>query len=248
MKDDVNYDFNDDLNALVESEATLSDDFKDKAGIIFEAAIRSKLSDEIHRLEENYQSELSEAIETQKSEMVEKVDSYLNYVVEQWMEDNKVAVQTGLRTEIAENFMNNLKDLFTESYIEVPETKVDLVDDLADQVSELEEKLNKQTEQAIATSEELETYKRDSIIREASKDLAETQIEKLKKLVDDIDFEDTETFAQKVATVKESYFKSDKPESEVAVVEAASDESGDMPEVHGDAMSSYLSAIRKSAK
>ena len=126
-------DFDADLNALVESEATLSDEFKGKAGIIFEAAVKSKIAEEVDRLEENYKSELQEEVNTFKDGMVEKVDGYLNYVVEQWMEDNKVAIQSGLRTEIAEGFMGKLKDLFTESYIEVPESKVDLVDDLAEQ-------------------------------------------------------------------------------------------------------------------
>ena len=133
--------FQDDLSALVESEATLSDEFKQKAETIFETAIKSKLSEEIDRLEAKYDEELAEEIKSTKDGLVEKVDSYLNYVVENWMEENKLAVQSGLRTEIAEKFMNNLKDLFTESYIEVPETKVDLVDELAETVDELEVKL-----------------------------------------------------------------------------------------------------------
>ena len=244
MKD--SYDFDGELNALVESEATLSDEFKEKAATIFDVAVKSKISEEIETLEENYRNELDEAMETQKSEMVEKVDSYLNYVVEQWMEDNKVAVQTGLRTEIAESFMNNLKDLFKESYIEVPEGKVDLVDDLAAQVEELEEKLNKQTEQAIQTSEELENLKRDAIIREAAADLAETQVEKLKKLTNEIDFNDEESFTEKVKTVKESYFKSES-NNQVVVEVDETDENG-VVEATTDVMNSYLTAIRKSAK
>jgi len=244
MKD--NYDFNGELDALVESEATLSDEFKEKAATIFDVAVKSKISEEIETLEENYRSELDEAMETQKSEMVEKVDSYLNYVVEQWMEDNKVAIQTGLRTEIAENFMNNLKDVFKESYIEVPEAKVDLVDDLAAQVEELEEKLNKQTEQAIQTSEELENLKRDAIIREAAADLAETQVEKLKKHAEAIDFNDEQDFADKVKTVKETYFKSESNDKMVVEVDET-DEDG-VVEATTDVMNSYLTAIRKSAK
>jgi len=200
-------DWSEDLNALVESEATLSAEFKSKAGHIMEAAINSRLAEEINNLEEKYNEELATEIEETKTQMVDKVDSYLNYVVENWMEENKVAVQTGLRTEIAEKFMNNLKDLFTESYIDVPESKVDLVDNLAAEVEELGEQLNDQTGKSIAMQEELEGYKRDAIIREASKDLAETQIEKLKSLVEKVDFDDEETFANKVATIKESYFK-----------------------------------------
>jgi hypothetical protein len=160
------------------------------------------------------------------------------------MEDNKVAVQSGLRTEISENFMNNLKDLFTESYIEVPESKVDLVDELASEVDELEEKLNDQTGNAIAMAEELEGYKRESIIREASRDLAETQVEKLKSLVADVDFDDDETFASKVATVKESYFN-----KAAKIAEEVVDESDDAFEVDStDSMAQYLNAIKKTSK
>ena len=243
---DYQVDFSQDLNALVESEATLSDEFKQKAETIFEAAIKSKLTEEIDRLEEKYNEELAEEIESTKSDLVEKVDNYLNYVVEQWMEDNKLAVQTGLRTEIAEKFMNNLKDLFTESYIEVPESKVDLVDDLADQVAELEESLNTTTADAIQMAEELEAYKRDAIIQEASRDLADTQVEKLKSLVSDIDFDNEETFAQKVATVKESYFtKTTKTVTESADFE--SDDEDDTVEVSGS-MAQYLSALNKTSK
>jgi predicted RecB family endonuclease len=156
------------------------------------------------------------------------------------MEDNKVAVQSGLRTEIAEKFMNSLKDLFTESYIEVPESKVDLVDELAETVEELEEKLNSQTGSLIEMTEELEAYKREAVIREASKDLAETQIEKLKNLVEDIDFDDEETFAKKVSTIKESYFKQGK--SETADLDPTDIDDG--TEVTSGSMAQYLTALR----
>ena len=181
---DYKADFKDDLKALVAEEATLSDEFKQKAEIIFEAAIQSKLTDEIDRLEEKYNEELEAEIQSTKSDLVEKVDNYLNYVVENWMKENELAIQTGLRTEIAEDFMNKLKDVFEESYITVPEGKTDLVDELADTVDDLEAKLNDTTKDAIEMAEELEGYKRDAIIREASKDLAETQVEKLKGLVE----------------------------------------------------------------
>jgi len=244
-KQDIAYqaDFSEDLNALVNEEATLSDEFKQKAETIFEAAIKSKLSEEIDRLEEKYNEELSEEIEATKSDLVEKVDSYLGYVVEQWMEDNKVAVQSGLRTEIAEKFMNNLKDLFTESYIEVPESKVDLVDELATEVEELEEQLNTQTGKAIAMAEELEGYKRDAIIREASRDLAETQVEKLKSLVADVDFDDEDVFASKVATVKESYFN-----KAAKIAEEVIDEEDAFEVDTSDSMAQYLNAIKKTSK
>jgi hypothetical protein len=239
-------DFSQDLNALVESEATLSDEFKTKAETIFEAAIKHKLSEEIDRLEAKYEEELSEEIESTKADLVEKVDSYLNYVVENWMEENQVAIQAGLRTEIAENFMQGMKTLFEESYIEVPESKVDLVDELADTVEDLEEQLNATTGKVITMAEELEMYKRDAIIRESSRDLAETQVEKLKSLVENIDFEDEETFAQKVETVKESYFTKTSTESTEA--DYSQEEDGNAPVVTSGSMSSYLAALEKTAK
>jgi hypothetical protein len=245
---EINYevDFSEDLNAIMANEATLSEEFKEKTAVIFEAAIKSKLAEEIDRLEEKYNEELEAEINSTKSDLVEKVDSYLNYVVENWMEENKVAIQTGLRTEIAEDFMNNLKNLFTESYIEVPESKVDLVDELAETVEELEEKLNAQTGQAIAMAEELETFKRDAIIHEAARDLADTQVEKLKSLVNDIDFDDEETFASKVATVKESYFTKKASVSESADFES-DDDDGETVEVSGS-MAQYLNALNRTSK
>ena len=238
-------DFSSDLDALIESEATLSEEFKAKTAVIFEAAIKSKLADEIDRLEESYANELSEEVSATKADLVEKVDSYLNYVVEGWMEENKLAVQSGLRTEIAEKFMNSLKDLFTESYIEVPESKVDLVDELAEEVEELEEALNASTAKAIQVSEELEVMKRASVIREASKDMAQTQVEKLAKLVEDIDFEDEDTFAEKVKTVKESYFKKEAVES--VIEDTIEDDDGNIVE-SSDTMAQYLTAIRKASQ
>ena len=243
---DYQADFSEDLHALVESEATLSDEFKSKAETIFEAAIKSKLSEEIDRLEAKYNEELSEEIESTKSDLVEKVDNYLNYVVEQWMEDNKLAVQTGLRTEIAEKFMNNLKDLFTESYIEVPESKVDLVDELAAEVEELEEAHNTAVAKTLEMQEELETYKRNAIIAEAAEGLVATQAEKLKKLAEDLDFDDAETFAEKVATIKESYFT--KTVSESADIEEEATDDNDVSAVTSDTMAQYLSAIQRTKK
>ena len=241
---EIDADFSDDLNALVDDEATLSEEFKEKTAVIFEAAVKSKVAAEINRLEEAYAVELEEEVSATKADLVEKVDSYLNYVVENWMEENKLAIQSGLRAEIAEGFMNGLKDLFVENYIEVPESKVDLVDDLADQVEELEEKLNKSTAQAMEVSEELETLKREAIIREASKDLAETQVEKLKTLAGDIDFVSEEAFTTKVATIKESYFTKATAETVTEEVE----EDGDAIVETSDIMSRYVTAIKQASK
>jgi len=231
------------LEALVESEATLSDEFKAKTAVIFEAALKSKLSEEVERIEASYEEKLAEETAAQKGELVEKVDSYLNYVVEQWMEENKVAIQTGLRAEIAENFMEGLKNLFTESYIDVPESKIDLVDDLADQVEELEEALNKTTANAISLSEEVEGLKRAAIVAEAASELADTQKEKFYSLVEGVDFDDAEQFASKVATIKESFFANTTVETEEEITEET-DGDVDTEEV-SPFMEQYLSAMRK---
>jgi hypothetical protein len=160
------------------------------------------------------------------------------------MQENKLAVETGLRTEIAEDFMGKLKDLFLESYIEVPESKVDLVDELAEQVEELEEKLNSQTATVLEMSEKVEIYQREAIIREASRDLAETQVEKLASLVSSLDFEDEESFASKVKTVKESYFKKEVASTEEEIVEDWDTNNTEVSSV----MDMYLNAIKKSNK
>lgn len=243
-----NYDFSDDLDALISEEATLSEAFKGKAAIIFEAAIKSKLSEEIERIEENYATQLQEEVDTFKADMVEKVDGYLNYVVENWMKENEVAIHNGLRTEIAEEFMDKLQALFTESYIAVPDSKVDLVDDLSEQNSSLEEKLNEQTEAMIAMKEELETYKRYEVIREAARGLADTDVEKLVKLSEDIDFVSEEVFAGKVATIKEAYFKKEKAaKTTESIVESVEEAETDEVELSGP-MAAYIQAIRKNNK
>ena len=244
---DLNYegDWTEDLDALVNDEATLSEEFRSKAETIFNTAIKSKLSEEIDRLEEKYETELAEAVEETKTGLVDKVDSYLNYVVENWMEDNKLAVQSGLRTEIAEKFMNNLKDLFTESYIEVPESKVDLVDDLADEVEELETTLNDQMAKTIAMQEELEGYKREAILREASTDLAETQIEKLRSLMVNEDFDSEEAFAERVETVKESYFNKKRVMSDETMIDEEDDNTSAAPV---GSMDQYINALKTQTK
>jgi hypothetical protein len=242
---DYKADFQEDLNALVNEEATLSEEFKAKAETIFEAAIKSKLAEEIDRLEEKYNEELAEEVSTTKAELVEKVDSYLNYVVENWMDENKLAIQNGLRTEIAEKFMNSLKDLFTESYIEVPESKVDIVDELAETVDELEGQLNASIASKIEMQEELEYLSREHIIREHSTGLAETQIEKLKSLVEDADYDDWDSFSTKVLTIKESYFTKKVSESADIVEE---DDDGTTPIHTSPAMEQYLNAIKKTQK
>jgi len=237
--------YTDELDALVESEATLSDEFKAKTAVIFETAIRSKLSEEVERMEDEYQSRLDEELDATRTDLVEKIDSYLNYVVENWMSENQIAVEQGLRTEIAEGFMNNLRDLFEESYVSVPESKVDLVDELADQVEDLEENLNARTAEVLEMSEQIESFQREAVIREASRDLADTQVEKLASLVSGLDFEDQDSFAEKVKTVKESYFtKEVTTVTEEVNEEWTADENTEV----SSTMSQYLNAIQKTNK
>lgn len=250
---EVDYDFTEDLNALVDSEATLSEEFKDKTAVIFEAAIKSKLAEEVSRLEESYAESLNEATEEMVTDLAEKVDGYLGLVVENWMEANEIAIQAGLRTEIAESFMVNLKDLFVESFVEVPESKVDLVDELSQQVAELEEALNNTTEKAISDRAMIEAFERDEIIRESAEGLAETQVEKLKKLVEDVDFDDRESFSEKVGVIKESYFTKTKTSqtsagnlNESVTVEDENDEDENV-EI-SENMNKYVRALKKASK
>jgi hypothetical protein len=230
--------FKEDLDALADSEATLSEGFKDKASVIFEAALKSKLSEHVERLEEQYAEELAEETNRIQSDLVEKVDGYLNYVVEQWMEDNKVAVESGLRTEIAENFMSALHGVFVENYVQVPEAKVDLVDELAQKVEELEESLNAKIEDNVSLKESVNALTRQAIIRESSAGLSEAQAEKLKSLVEDVDFGDAETFASKVETIKESYFKETKTEVIAEDTAVETEETSVSPR-----MAAYLKAL-----
>lgn len=236
-------DVNAELNDLVENEATLSEEFKEKTAILFETALASKIAEEVNRLEEKYTEELAEEVKTIQENMVEKIDGYLNYVVENWMRENELAIQNGLRTEIAEDFMNGLKNLFLESYIEVPDSKVDLVDDLSEQVEELEAQLNESIANSIALTEAVEELQRDRILSEASRGLAETQAEKLSSLVERVEFEDAESFAKKVATIKESIFS--KAVNDHPLEEAV--ETDDTVET-SSVMEGYLAAISRQIK
>jgi hypothetical protein len=236
-------DFDEDLDAVIAEEATLSDGFRGKAGAIFEAVLTSKLAHEVERLETEYAQNLEEEVSDVKNELVEKVDSYLNYVVSNWMETNEVAVTEGLRAEIAEDFMTSLQAVFKEHYIDVPEGKVDLVDELAGQVAELEETLNKTTEDNIKLHESVQTLERAEVVREQSSGLADTEAEKLGTLVEDIEFDNKDNFEMKVKVVKESYFTKEISESsdELSTI-AGTDEA---PAEISDSMSRYTQAISK---
>ncbi len=239
-------DWNEDLDLIVAEEATLSDGFRDKAGAIFEAAYKSKVSAEIDRLESEYAQNLESEVSDIQEGLVEKVDSYLNYVVENWMKENEVAVQQGLRTEIAEQFMESLQTVFKEHYIEVPEGKADLIDDLADQVTELEEQLNKTTEDNIQLHEKAQSFERADIVRRQSSGLAVTEAEKLASLVEDVEFDDAETFEMKVKTIKQSYFEKEIVESVDEADALVGNEESTIET--SDTMAAYTQAISKHIK
>ena len=237
-------DFDEDLDTIISEEATLSDGFRDKASTIFEAVLTSKLAEEVERLEAEYAQNLEEEVSDIDAQLVEKVDSYLNYVVENWMKENEVAVNQGLKTEIAEDFMTSLQAVFKEHYIEVPEGKEDLIDDLADQVAELEESLNKSTEENISLHGQVSSFEKDEVVRNASSGLAETEAEKLAKLCEDVEFDNKEAFEQKVETIKQSYFKGEVNESVDEVNSIAGEDEAPAEEL-SDVMSRYTQAITK---
>tara|TARA_B100001063_G_scaffold207269_1_gene203064 strand:+ start:321 stop:1481 length:1161 start_codon:yes stop_codon:yes gene_type:complete len=239
-------DFDEDLDALIKEEATLSDNFKGKAGAIFEAVLTSKLTQEVDRLENEYASNLEEEVSDMTKDIVEKVDGYLNYVVEQWMSENEVTVSAGLRTEIAEDFMTSLQRVFTEHYIEVPESKVDLVDELNEQVTELEENLNKSTQDNIDLHSKVQDFEKIEVVREHSVGLVDTDAEKLASLVEDIEFDNRDNFEMKVKTVKESYFK-DGVEVEADEADSLLGE-GTVDIDVSDTMTAYTQAITKYTK
>jgi len=240
----VAIDVSEDLKALVDSDANLSEEFKEKSAVLFEAALTSRVAVEKNKLEEQYQSNLDEAVEGIRSELVEKIDGYLNYVVEQWMEENELAVETGLRAEIAESFIDSLKTVFVEHYIDVPEGKVDLVDGLAEQVEELEGQLQAHTEKAVALAQKVEELSREKIVREATEGMIATDAEKLKSLVEGIDFDDAESFTKKVIIVKEAHFKGTAP----TTISEETDEQPAEQTTASPRMAAYMSAISRTTK
>ena len=250
-KESYEIDMTDDIEALVADE-DLSEEFKTKAKTIFEAAVASKVKDEASKIEEQYQTDAEETIEELKKDLTEKVDSYLNYVAESWVSENELAIERGLKTELTEDFINGLKKLFEEHYVEVPEDKFDVVEELAGRLDETEDTLNEEVAQNISLSQGIEELQREKIIREASQDLADSEQEKLKELTEDVDFEDEEKFVEKVSTLKEAYFKSEKLEavSDDTNVASSDTDSLSTDEVQNvdPSMSGYTAAISKFAK
>ena len=240
-----------DIDALVEGEE-LSEEFKTKASTIFEAAVHQKVmeiaTEKIEDLEKEYQSNLQEEIVSFRDELTDKVDGYLNYVVEEWMRENELALEGSLRSEITEEFIGGLKNLFTEHYIEVPDEKIDIVESLYDKVEELEEKLNSKIEENVKTKDELNEYRKDKILEEVCEDLADTQAEKMKSLVDGVSYEnDADDFENKVKTIKESYFPNQTKQDENVEQESdvTAEDSEETPVKMSNIMEQYAKAIAR---
>ena len=231
-----------DVDALVQGEE-LSEDFKKKAATIFEAAVKSKIRPEVERIEEEKSQEIVDEMETFKTELAEKVDGYLDYVVGEWMKENELAIERGLKGEIAEDFITGLKALFEEHYIDVPDEKYDILESQAQKIEELESKLNETMGKLTEKKQSEDTLVREAVIKEVSSDLAETQVEKFAGLVEDVEFTDKDTFTEKLNTLKENYFPKSTP------TETLTEESdGVTQEIDiSDAMAAYTSAIKRSA-
>jgi len=248
-----------DIEELVSSEEGLTEGFKEKASIIFEAAVASKVKETKSQLQEQYATRLNEEVEIVKETLVEKIDSYLTYAVETWVADNKVAVESTLRTEITESFIGSLKNLFTEHYIEVPESKVNIVADMEAQVSSLKEQVDKKGRIANALAERVEKLTRQKVIAEASAGLADTQIAKLTELVEDVEFINEDTFTKKVSTIREFYVNRRSDKNKNTLNENVDDNSSFISketivenQIEGDtispSMQNYLSAMSRMNK
>jgi hypothetical protein len=239
----IEVDLSADVAALTEGE-DLSEEFKAKAATIFEAAVVTRLNEELERMHEDYAKVLAEEIETVKSELAEQVDEYLTYAVQQWTKDNALAIESGIRVEMAESMMTGLKQVFAENYIEISDEKVDLVDEMTEQLDIMEKKLNDQIEENVALVREIGGYTKNGIVSEVSEGLSLTQKEKLAALAGAVEFENEETYREKVATLRESYF-STKPE--VTPSELTEDVQVESQNVSGS-MSAYVQALSRWSK
>ena len=232
-----------DVEALVAGE-DLSEEFKEKAATIFEAAVKSKVRDEIERITGESKTNKDEEIETFKDELTEKVDTYLNYVVDEWTKENELAIERGLKGEIAEDFISGLKQLFEDHYIDVPDEKYDVLEAQSEKISELEGKLNEAIQKNVSFKDSNSKLVREQVISDVSEDLADTEIEKFKSLTNDIDFTDEESFREKLDTLKDSYFP------KIVVDDTYDDENGGTAQDVDttDTMKKYLSAISRDQK
>lgn len=235
--------FEADLQALFASDENLSEEFKVQAASIFEAVVSARVTSEIQQIEEEIASQASQFVEEFKEEMVESIDKYLSYVTEQWLEQNELAVENGLKNEITESFIKGLKNVFEEHYIDLPEEKLDVLADQQKQIDELNEKLNAQINENIEASQQLDYLKKQAVFEEVCEGLAQTEAEKFAVLVEDVTFDDM--YQQKLEVIKENYF----PKEKVAETEKLADEGVEVAEeVTNSIMNRYANAISKAAK
>ena len=234
------------VDALMNGEGDLSEEFKRKAATVFEAAVKSKVRDEVSRIEDDYRKELDENINANKDELTTKVDTYLNYVCEEWTKENELAIERGLKGEIAEDFISGLKQLFEDHYIDVPNEKYDVLEAQSEKISQLEAKLNEAIEKNVSMKTDNAQLVREQVISEMSSDLAETEIEKFKSLTEDVDFADEASYREKLGTLKENYF----PKQKTVVAETVDNvETGNAQDIDvSNSMTAYMSAIGRVAK
>ena len=247
VEETAEYDIEEDVNALLGGEE-LSEEFKEKAKTIFEAAINSKVAEIKEGLEAQYQEKLAEEIEAAKESLAERVDSYLEYVADEWFEENALAVEAGLKTEMTESFLEGMKGLFEEHYVTIPEDKYDVLESMVEKLDDMETKLNEQIEKNISLNSRLAESVADGILDQVSEGLAQTQKEKLASLSESVEFESEDQYREKLETLKESYFAS-KKESSAAKTETLSegvDHSGS--ESHSDSMAAYLRTLGSFSK
>ena len=230
-------DVSDDVSALVEGEE-LSEEFKTKAATILESAVKSKVRAELEKIQEENDKVIEEMAESTINDMTEKVDDYLNYVVEQWMEENQLAIERGLKGEIAEDFISGLKNLFEDHYIDVPDEKYDILEANLTRIEELEEKLNKQMDENIQLRKAKGELVKESLIADVANGMTDTETEKFQSLVEDVEFSDEESYTEKLQTIKESYFG-----TQEVVTEDASETSTEPVEEVSNSMAKYLKAI-----
>ena len=235
------YDIEEDVNALLGGEE-LSEDFKEKAKTIFEAAINSKISGIKEELEAQYQEKLAEEIEAAKESLAERVDSYLEYVADEWFEENALAVETGLKTEMTESFLEGMKGLFEEHYVTIPEDKYDVLESMVEKLDDMETKLNEQIEKNISLNGRLSEATAEGILDQVSEGLAQTQKEKLASLSESVEFESEGQYREKLETLKESYFSDKKsPVAKTETLSEGVDEAGS--ESYSNSMDAYLRTL-----
>ena len=245
----VEIEVEDDLNAISEA-LELSEENAEKARTIFKAAVQSKVAEIKESLESQYSDELKTSVETVKGDLAEAVDKYLTYCAEEWTKENELAIERGLRAEMTENFIEGMKTLFTEHYVEVPEDKYNVMDELANRLDEMEQKLDSEVSKNMEVSEELDSLKRANVVREACEDLTESQKEKMESLSNGVDFKDTADFSEKVAEIKEAYFgkvEGDNIAEEMTVEEGTGsfEDDSSSEEVLDPTIARYSSAISK---